>query len=90
MLCPVRVGIVWIQHTWQTARAFSVLGLHAQQDLPPNSQLTSWRSFAGLFVFNQKHSVEGRDVPADTISSALLSLGLPYCARVIFDDASST
>ena len=29
------------------------------------------------------------DVPADTISSVLLSLGLPYCVRVIFDDASS-
>lgn len=42
-----------------------------------------------LFVFNQKYSVEGMDVPADTISSVLLSLGLPYCVRVIFDDASS-
>ena len=83
MLCPVRVGIVWIQYT---ARAFSILGLHAQQDLPPNSQLTSGRSFAGLFVFNQKYSVEGMDVPADIISSVLLSLGLPYCARVICDE----
>lgn len=80
---------MWTQHTRQTVRAFSMLGLHAQQDLPPNSQLTSGHSFAGLFVFNQKSSVEGMDVPADTISSVLLSLGLPYRARVIFDDPPS-
>ena len=44
------------------------------------------RAFICRFVFNQKYSVEGMDVPADTISSVLLSLGLPYFARVICDE----
>lgn len=63
-----------------------MLGLHAQQDLPPNSQLTSGHSFAGLFVFYQKSSVEVMDVPADTISSVLLEHpGLSLMIHLLLD-----